>query len=99
MMTSSQVYIVAKDFNGISQDYLEKLLSYVSETGPINRALFRREDIPDKFMDQFTRASKLFSEIQNATIQRNITLFKQWGDEKEYINKEKYRISAEFGAR
>eukprot|EP01117_Protostelium_nocturnum_P008793 TRINITY_DN3152_c0_g1_i7.p1 TRINITY_DN3152_c0_g1~~TRINITY_DN3152_c0_g1_i7.p1 ORF type:complete len:739 (+),score=180.49 TRINITY_DN3152_c0_g1_i7:972-3188(+) len=96
---NSEVYVVGRNFLGIEEEYLGKLLSFVSPLGVEGKALFPFERIPKSFLDQFYKCSKMFSEIQNAVIQRNLRLFKDFGGEKRIIQGEKTRIATEFSKR
>ncbi|PRP78494.1 hypothetical protein PROFUN_13569 [Planoprotostelium fungivorum] len=96
---NSEIYIVGKDFQGISQEYLDTLLSFVSSTGVPGKSLFYREDIPQAFVEQFIRCSKMMSRIQEAVLKRSMSLFHDFRDEKRYITPEKHRIARDFPRR
>lgn len=79
---SSEVYIIGKEYKGISKDYLERLYKILENYDP-HKSIFKREDIPESFMAQVMSCSETFVNQQVDTISRSFFYYDNYDDIKK----------------
>jgi len=92
---NSEIYLVAKGFQGASPELLEILLSHANTT--TQRILFSKEALPPILLQSVRDASKQFTNWQIETIERNLNLEgKRSRADDRAIRAEKQAVAEEF---
>lgn len=93
---NSEVYVICLGFIG-SDDlkaHIEKLRSNYENLS--DKSMFRREDIPDSFVQQIIQCATLFKNHQCAAISSNLTTFDPWSMSDPKISRIKHLVSERF---
>lgn len=78
---NSETYVVARGFNGISQEHLVALLDRTGVDWPSNASsgehlsLIPKDSFDDVWMEEMLKCSSFFAKLQTSAIERNIRLF------------------------
>lgn len=78
---NSEIYIVAKDYRGINQNTLKKLLIWyddISENVITEYALFKQEDIDTEFLEKIVSYSEKRTNLQKKYLERNFQIYQEY---------------------
>ena len=78
---NSEIYIIAKDYRGINQNTLKKLLIWyddIPENVITEYALFKQEDIDTEFLEKIVSYSEKRTNLQKQYLERNFQIYQEY---------------------
>jgi len=80
---NSEVYLIAKDYRGITPSVMSKLLNWfdgVSDEVIQNYGIFKYDEIDDSFIDQIIELSIVLAKSQKKHLDRNFEIYKKYAE-------------------